>query len=125
MMPDPTADFFDELGLRGHELLLKKVSGTMRFDLSHDQQTDHWLLAIAQGDIRVSKEDRDADCVITGEKALFDRIAQGDATPLTAWLRNQIAVEGRLQLLILLERLLPGPPSACDPRTAAHRRRTS
>jgi hypothetical protein len=33
-MTDPTAEFFDELGRRGHEPLLEKATGTLRFDIA-------------------------------------------------------------------------------------------
>ena len=69
------------------------------------------------------REEREADCVIHAEEAYFDRIACGEVKPLTAWLRNEIAVDGRFQFLVMLERVLPGPPGAHDPRALAQERR--
>jgi hypothetical protein len=59
-----TADFFDQLARRGHEPLLQRASGTLRFDLQHGTETDHWLVAIDRGDIAVSRKKVRADCVI-------------------------------------------------------------
>jgi hypothetical protein len=36
--------FFDELASRGHEPLLRKVTGSARFDVVAGQRTEHWLL---------------------------------------------------------------------------------
>lgn len=127
-MPDPTAQFFDDLARRGHEPLLERLSSVVRFDLGDDAGREHWTLAVRRGDLAVAQGDVDParrpetrnmdhpDCVITTSRATFDRIAGGRTKPMTAWLRNQIAVEGQLRPLIMLERLLPGPPDARDPR---------
>ena len=120
-MPSSTMEFFDAMGRRGHEPLLERMNTDLRFDLSDDgwPETRPWRLSIRWGDLCVSRGSEDAECVITAERAVFDRIARGETKPLTAWLRNQIAVEGRLQPLIIFERLLPGPPGAHDPRALA------
>jgi putative sterol carrier protein len=118
-MSDPTEEFFDELGRHGHERLLKKSSGSIRFDLAHDGRVDHWFVAIANGDVRVSREERGADMVIHAERAFFERLARGEAKPLSAWLRNDIVADGQFRFILLLERLFPPPPGAHHPRTLA------
>jgi hypothetical protein len=119
-MPNATREFFDGLSRRGHEPLLERMNTELRFDLHEDgRETQHWRLGIRRGYLCVSHGAQDADCVITAARPTFDRIARGETKPLAAWLRNQIAVEGRLQPLIMLERLLPGPPGAHDPRALA------
>ena len=60
----------------GHERLLKKTNGTIRFDLEHDHEIDHWLVAISKGDVQVSREKRDADSVIRSDNAFFDRMVR-------------------------------------------------
>lgn len=123
-MPDPTAEFFDELGRHGTVFSLRKINGTVRFELVHDQQIDHWHLAIANGNLTVSRGRREADTIIHTEKAVFDRLALGETKPLPALLRNDLTVAGRLLLFLVLERLFPGPPGARDPRPR-HRKRRS
>ncbi len=119
-MPNATMIFFAGLSRLGHEPLLERMNTELRFDLHEDgRETQYWRLGIRRGYLSVSHGQEDADCVITATRPTFDRIARGETKPLAAWLRNQIAVEGRLQPLIMLERLLPGPPGAHDPRALA------
>jgi hypothetical protein len=115
-MADPTAKFFDDLRRRAHAPELGRFVGTMRFDLSDEGRVYHWRLSINDGDIAVSRDADAADCVISGDRALFDQLASGRVTPLTAWLSNKVAVKGSFRPLLLLERLLPEPPGVHDPR---------
>ncbi|WP_319460174.1 SCP2 sterol-binding domain-containing protein [Micromonospora sp. RTP1Z1] len=121
-MSHATREFFDELDRRGSERLLKKTTGTIRFDLEHGHGIDHWLVTIINGDIRVSREERDADCVIRADNAFFDRMARGEEKPLPAWLRNEITSEGQYRFIVLLERLFRETPGARHPRTFARER---
>ena len=58
-MTDATTEFFDKLARRGHEPLLKKVTGTMRFDLAQGTRTDHYFVAVKHGAVaRVGRERR-------------------------------------------------------------------
>jgi putative sterol carrier protein len=120
---DATKEFFDQLSRDGHERLLKKTTGTIRFDLEHDHGVDHWLVAIADGNVRVSRENREADAVIHTDQMFFERLTRGEAKPIPAWLRNDITSEGQFRLIVLLERLFPQPPGAHHPRTFARERR--
>ncbi len=107
-MSAPTEGFFDELGRRGHEPLLEHITGTLRFDLDHDNETDHWLVNVANGDITVSNKNVKADSVIHTDKALFDRIVAGQANAMAAMLRGLIGVEGNRQLVAKFQRVFPG-----------------
>jgi putative sterol carrier protein len=121
-MSDARREFFDELVRRGHERLLRNTSGTIRFDLDDDHGIDHWLVVIRNGTVSVSKENREADTVIRSDSAFFDRMARGEAKPLSAWLRNDITSEGKFRFIVLLERLFAPPPGARHPRAVAHDR---
>jgi putative sterol carrier protein len=116
-MGDATSEFFDDLAQRGHQPMLEKVSGTMRFDLRDGDRTERWLLTIDKGDIAVSHRNAKADCVLRAERQLFDGLASGDINGMAALLRGAIAVEGDPQLIVLFQRLLPGPPSSLASRT--------
>lgn len=119
-MLDPTVGLFERLGRHAHEPLLEHVAGTVRFDLGDESgRVDSWLVAIDYGDLRVTREYRDADCVVRAAKAGFDRVATGEDNAVAMLLRAEIVAEGNVLLLVLLERLLPGPPGACDPVTFA------
>jgi hypothetical protein len=116
-MKDLTAEFFDRLGRGRHEMLPEKISATIRFDLKHGDQTDHWFIAMDTGLIRVSREDRPADCVLQIQKCLFDRIATGEANLTSAVNRDLVGMEGDKRLVMgVMRRLFPGPPGAHDSR---------
>ena len=50
-----------------------------------------------------------ADCVIRAEKTLFDGITRGETSAVAAVLRGDIVIEGDRELLVLFQRLFPGP----------------
>ncbi|OKI76867.1 hypothetical protein A6A27_40715 [Micromonospora sp. CB01531] len=99
--------------------MLKKTTGTIRFDLDHGHGTDHWFISITNGDIRVTREERSADIVIRTDNASFDRMVLGEIKPEPAWLRNELTSEGEFRLILLLERLFPEPPGGHHPRAFA------
>ncbi|MER5334311.1 SCP2 sterol-binding domain-containing protein [Micromonospora sp. NPDC002717] len=121
-MSEATRTFFEALERHGHERLLKKTDGTIRFDLERGREVDHWFVEIRGGAVRVSQQNRDADIAIRSDNDFFDRMARGEAKPLPAWLRNDITFEGQFRLIILLERLFAPPPGARHPRIAARDR---
>jgi hypothetical protein len=115
-MGSPTVEFFEGLRRRGHAPALGRYTGSMRFDLSDGGRVHHWRVAVSEGDVTVSRDEGEADCVISGERELFDQVALGRVNPLVAWLSNRVAVQGAFRPLVLLERLLPEPADAHDPR---------
>jgi putative sterol carrier protein len=109
-MTDVATEFFDKLEARGHEPVLEKSTGTVRFDIKDGKRTARWLIRIEKGDLAVSRRNAKADCVVRMDKALFDSMATGRANPTAALLRGDMAVEGDVGLLTSLQRLFPGPP---------------
>ena len=108
-MVDTTAEFFEALVERGHEPLLEKATGTVRFDLKDGKKTDRWLVTVVKGDLAVSRQNLRADCVVSADKGLFDGVASGKTNAMAALLRGEMSVEGDVQLLVHFQRLLPGP----------------
>ena len=109
---DPTAEFFEQLAARGHEPLLERAGGSVRFDLSVGRKTERWLLTIDRGDISVSRRNARADCVVRTEKALFEGMARGEVNALAAMLRGVLTADGDPELLMRIQRLFPGPDDA-------------
>ena len=107
---DPTEQFFAELAARGHEPLLRKASGSMRFDVVDGRRTRRWLVAVERGDMTVrSGGGGDASCVVRADKAVFDKVASGRLNAVAAVLRGDLQVEGDWRLLVRMQRLFPGP----------------
>jgi predicted lipid carrier protein YhbT len=101
-------EFFAELGRRGHEPLVEKATGTMRFDVVRGRRTDHWIVGVKNGDIEVLHQDGEADCVLAADHTLFDGIARGRQSTMAAVLRGALMVSGDPELLVLGQRLFPG-----------------
>jgi hypothetical protein len=115
-MPDPIEEFFTEVGRRNHDQY-RQVEGTVRLDLTWGhQQVDHWFFRISYGRIHVSRDDRDAECVIRADREWFERVVRGEADLRSAWLRHRLALVGSLYWLEMFQKLLPGPAGARDPR---------
>jgi hypothetical protein len=116
---DATAEFFERLAQRGYEPLLRKTKGAVRLDLTSGRQTANWLITIDRGNLGVSHENSDAQCIVRTEKRIFDQVVRGEANAMAAVLRGAMEMEGDPELLVLFQRLLPGPRRTSDPRRAA------
>lgn len=122
-MGDATARFFDDLAARGRHLLPSKDNGTIRFDLADRERTEHWMLEIRHGDVSVSREIREADCITHVDHDLFDKIVTGEESWLPSLFRGTFVVKGDLRLLTEFRKLLSGQPGAHHPRDFARARR--
>jgi len=71
MTEDAVTAFFEDLGSRGYDPLLRSVSATVRFDLVSGKTTERWLLTIQKGNLSVSHRNVRADAVIRLSRALF------------------------------------------------------
>lgn len=116
---DATDAFFAEIGSRGHEPLLRKAKGSVRFDIVDGKRTERWLVSIDRGAIAVSRRVRAGDGVIRVDRSVFERLAIGELNPIAAVLRGELAVEGDWRLLVLVQRLFPSPPRTRPGRRAA------
>jgi putative sterol carrier protein len=117
-MPASIEEFFESLSHRGHEPMLKRLSATIRFDIIDGDRTEHRLIRIDHGDIRVAVSDEPADCVIIAGRAVCDDVVSGRTSGLAALLRGEAAVEGDPELMVLMQRLFPREPATSAPRRA-------
>jgi putative sterol carrier protein len=105
---ETTAELFESLGRRGHEPLLEQAQGTLRFELENGQP-QRWLVEVDKGDVVVSHANRKADATIRADATLFDQIVRGEVNAMAAVLRGAVKIEGDPQLLMLFQRIFPGP----------------
>ena len=117
-MSDPTEQFFAELGSRGHEPMLRKARGTLRFDLVNGTSKAQWTVTLKKGDVSVSRSIAKANCVVTTDRPLFNAIVLGERNAMAAILRGEIAVEGDPELLVLFQRVFAGPAESIRRREA-------
>jgi putative sterol carrier protein len=110
-MADTVEEFFQELEDKGHQPLLAKLKGTVRFDLMNGNgPTDHWLVAVDHGDLTITNENTDADCTIQADKELFELLITGEENAIAATLRGALVCFGNVELLFAIQRIFPGPP---------------
>jgi putative sterol carrier protein len=124
-MASSSAEFFDDLSRRGHEPLLARVGATVRFDITDGDRTEHRLVTIDRGDIRLSAAEGPADSVLGGDRAVFDAIVSGRMTVMVALLLGVLAIDGDPELLVLTQRLFPGPAGRSRLHAVAGGSRTS
>jgi len=106
MTEDAATAFFQDLGSRGYDPLLRSVTANVRFDLVSGKTTERWLLTIKKGNLSVSHRNVRADAVIQLGRDLFERVASGETTLLPAMLRGEVVLEGDYKLMIIIRRLL-------------------
>jgi putative sterol carrier protein len=109
-MSDDVVEFFEELGRRGHEPLLAKITGRVRFNLVDGGRPDRWSVAVDKGDTTVMHDGGPADCTIRAERALFERLCRGEENAMAAVLRGALVCTGDVELLYAIQRIFPGPP---------------
>jgi putative sterol carrier protein len=123
-MAEPTSEFFKRLAERPQPALGGMV-GSVRFDITDGERTEHWLLQIHRGDVDVAHKNADADCVISADIATFDAILTGKMNAMAAVLRGAVDVQGKVALLAALQRLFPGSSRGADEPSAGYARRRS
>jgi hypothetical protein len=106
---DPIASFLASLEEREEGRLLRHASGTLRIDVVADPPVEPWLVTLAGGHVAVARSHAEADAVLRGEEAMVVRLVTGEANAMAAVLRGAVEVEGDLGLVVLFQRLFPGP----------------
>jgi putative sterol carrier protein len=106
-MADSTAQFFGRLAERGIVPGFERTTGSVRFDLTRDDKTEHWRVDFKRGAVTVARAADAADCVVTTDASVFDDLARGQANAMALLLRGQVLAEGQPELLILFQRLFP------------------
>jgi hypothetical protein len=105
---DSASRFFEKLATQDQPLL-RNLSGTLRFDVIRDDETEYWHVTIARGDVAVTRDAGTADSFVRVRGELFDDIVSGRANAMAALLRGDVGVEGNTELLMRMQRTFPGP----------------
>jgi len=105
-----TEMFFETLQDRGHEQLLDKVVGTIRFDAVDGERVEHWYVTLDHGDVQVSRKNAAADAVIRADSSMLDAIFSGRENAMAALLRGALIPEGDPALLLRFERIFSAAP---------------
>jgi SCP-2 sterol transfer family len=101
--------FLAALVASGHEPLLESVNGSIRFDVLEGGQIEPCTIRIDDGDVTMSRDTGEAECVLRLDRAMLESITTGELNAITAFLRGELCVEGDMQMLVRFHRLLPGP----------------
>ena len=64
----------------------------------------------------MARSANDAELVVRADRSVVDQMVNGELHPGAALLRNELSVQGNIQLLMLLRRIFPGPTGARHPR---------
>jgi putative sterol carrier protein len=124
-MATATSEFFDGLAARGLEAGLARTVGSLRFDLTRGDTTEHWRVEFRRGAVTVDRTAEAADCIIRADAKVFDDLARGRANAMATLLRGQVVADGDPELLILFQRLFPAPTErkmTASARTVGKRR---
>ncbi|WP_433551720.1 hypothetical protein ACQP08_30145 [Micromonospora zamorensis] len=120
-MTEAAERFFESLPARAPDVLGGLADGTLQIDLGSDHRTEHWLVRMRPGSVRVSRERGPADAIWFSSAALFDRLIAGEAQGVAAVLRNESTFSGNVVLFLAFRRFFPDPPGTRDPREVARR----
>ncbi|MDZ5441392.1 SCP2 sterol-binding domain-containing protein [Micromonospora sp. 4G57] len=118
-MGEVIEQFFASLPARAPAVLRSPIAGTLRIDLTTGNRTDHWLIELAPGSVRVRHEHGPADAVWTSSAGLFERLVTGRAQGIASVLRNECTFSGQVLLFLAFRRFFPDPPGTRDPRQTA------
>jgi putative sterol carrier protein len=108
---DPASKLFERLGAVGQLPVLKRAKGVIRFELVGGKRVERWRVIVNRGEVKVARGNGPADCVLRADRKLFGRLASGQVNAFAAVLRGAVTIEGDPRLLVLFQRLLPGPRS--------------
>jgi putative sterol carrier protein len=107
---DAIEAFFAQLQARGHEPLLARASGSIRFDTTDGGQA--WVVDIDHGDVRVSHRRATGDAVVHVDRPTLRRVVTGECNAIAGLLRGVLTVDGDAGLLMMFQRMFPGPGGA-------------
>ena len=110
-MTDATGELFERLGAVEHLPLLRRASGTMLFELTGGTRTERWRIIVEKGTVGVARGGGPADCVLRAARQRSAGLKSREEGAVAGVGRGAVTIEGDPRLLVLFQRLLPGPRS--------------
>ena len=108
-MTDVTAEFFGRLAERGTVPGFARTTGSVRFELTRGDETEHWRVAFKRGAVTVDRGADATDCVVRTDASTFEELASGRANVMATLLRGRLEADGEPEFLIRFQRLFPAP----------------
>ena len=108
-MTDVTAEFFGRLAERGTVPGFARTTGSVRFELTRGDETEHWRVAFKRGAVTVDRGADATDCVVRTDASTFEELASGRANVMATLLRGRLRADGEPELLTRFQRLFPAP----------------
>jgi putative sterol carrier protein len=108
---DVAGELVGRLAAAGEMPFPKRASGTMLLELTGAPRTERWRITVDRGEVGVARGPGPADCVLRADRKVFRGLAAGKVNAFAAVLRGEVTIEGDPRLLVLFQRLLPGPRS--------------
>ncbi|GAA4570461.1 hypothetical protein GCM10023176_29110 [Micromonospora coerulea] len=121
-MGEAIEQFFASLPARAPAVLRGPTTGAIQLDLTTGNRTDHWLVEMRPGAVRVTHGRGPADAIWNSSADLFERLVTGRAAAMAAVLRNESTYSGNVVLFLDFRRFFPDPPGTRDPRDTARER---
>jgi len=106
---DVTAEFFGRLAERGTVPGFARTTGSVRFELTRGDETEHWRVAFKRGAVTVDRGADATDCVVRTDASTFEELASGRANVMATLLRGRLEADGEPELLTRFQRLFPAP----------------
>jgi hypothetical protein len=118
-MAQGSREFVDGLCAGGPYPALARTRAVIRLEVTDRPSGQGWTLVVADGLIRESDDDVEADCVLRADAATLEGLASGRVNATAAILRGVLQADGAPEVLAAIQGLLPGPPGSTGPRRPA------
>jgi putative sterol carrier protein len=106
------SQFFEDLAQPGHLATLESERATLRFDVRDGSGVQRWYLTVQDGDVTVTRQNAQADAVVTIDQPHLEAIVGGRLNATAALLRGLLTCDGSVATLMMFQRCLPGPPGS-------------
>lgn len=95
-------EFFETLEARADERKIRGIDHSYLFDIDGEGQ---WLVEVRNGTVRVTEGPGEADVTISVSGEVFERLASGAQSPLTAYMTGKLKVSGDTGAALKLQKI--------------------